>query len=159
MSSSILDDSVNASSSAPGFIIRDDQSNLILANTFNIGICSVYVAEASSLLMGIKAALALNIRKILIEGDNLLVINAVNRIWSPPWTVDHLIKQILVLLHQFDYWEIRHIFREANQAADWISNVGHLIESSMEIQDLSHSRLSLILQHDASGMLYSRNIS
>lgn len=51
----------------------------------------ILVAEAWSMREGIRAALALEIRNMCIEGDNLLVINSLQKTWKIPWEIDHLI--------------------------------------------------------------------
>ena len=45
---------------------------------------SILVAEAWGLREGIRGALFLGAKNITIEGDNLLVIQAIKRIWKVP---------------------------------------------------------------------------
>lgn len=48
--------------------------------TFNLDTTQIYMAEAMTLHKGLQDAIPLNIDNIYIEGDNLLVINAVKGI-------------------------------------------------------------------------------
>lgn len=91
----------------------------------------MHIAEATTLQQGILQARQLSLDKLQIEGDNQLVINFVNNVWTPPWRIAPLIQDIQALLSQFQDLNRLHIFREANQAADWIANVSHLVTSLM----------------------------
>ncbi|XP_021740114.1 uncharacterized protein LOC110706504 [Chenopodium quinoa] len=128
-----FDGSVLNKSATTGILIRDSSGAILGARAFNLGTTKVFITEAMAIHKGILLALEREIKNIIIEGDNLLVINSVNGIWSTPWQIDHIIQDICSLLSNFDNWSIRHIFREANQAADWIANVGHLVSDSMDI--------------------------
>ncbi|XP_056685682.1 uncharacterized protein [Spinacia oleracea] len=95
---------------------------------------------------GIQEAIRLGIQNLHIEGDNLLVINSLKGIWKVPWKLQNIIQDIKTLLHQFRNVHTQHVFREANRAADWIANVGHLIvepmcnpNSSPNLEDIVHS--------------------
>lgn len=94
---------------------------------------------------GIILALQHHIQHIIIEGDNLMVISSVTRIWDPPWQINHIIQDILTLLKDVSSWEIRHIYREANRAADWIANVGHLVDTQFSVEDCNNSTIRNVL--------------
>ncbi|XP_021836027.1 uncharacterized protein [Spinacia oleracea] len=113
-----FDGSCKSSSAAAGIIIRDNIGQPITAYTYNLGHSQAFMAEASDLHKGIQEAKRLNIRRLYIEGDNLLIINSVKGIWSTPWKLHNIINDIKSLLLTFDIWEIKHIFRETNRAAD-----------------------------------------
>lgn len=117
-----FDGSFKKSSASASFIIRDHRGQHLSASTSNLGNSQVYMEEAFALHKGIQEAVKLQIRRLYIEGDNLLVINAVKGVWSTPWKLDTIIKDINNLLSQhFDFWDLSHIYREANQGADWIA--------------------------------------
>ncbi|XP_021848762.2 uncharacterized protein [Spinacia oleracea] len=151
-----FDGSSKTSSAAAGIIIRNSSGNPVSACTFNLGHIQAFMAEAIALHKGLQEARRLNIAHIQIEGDNLLVINSVKGIWVPPWKIHNTIKDIKHLLDLFDTWEIKHIFREANSAADWIANVGHLIVGKMYIDPKTSHSLSSILCNDYSGVTLVR---
>lgn len=64
-----------------GFVIHDSHGDAILARGRPLGCnTSIVQAEAWALKDDILAALSLNISKIIIEGDNLVIINAVRKV-------------------------------------------------------------------------------
>lgn len=85
-------------------LFRDDKAQPIQAITFSLGHSDIYLAEAMALHQGLKAAIQNNFKKIIIEGDNLLVINSVLGSWNPPWKLDYLITDIRKLLNEFEDW-------------------------------------------------------
>ena len=114
---------------ATSIILRDSAVDLIKASPLNLGSSPVFIAEVMALHHGIILALRNSIQHIIFEGDNLMVINSVTEKWAPPWQIAHIIRDILTLLKDISTWEICHIYREAKRAADWIANVGHLIDN------------------------------
>ena len=88
-----------------------------------------------------------------------MVINSMKGLWSPPWQIAHIIQDVQQLLHSFSSSTIRHVYREANKAADWMANVGHLIESQFTIDDCTHSALNTILVNDRVGAPLVRRVS
>ncbi|XP_056690427.1 uncharacterized protein [Spinacia oleracea] len=114
------------------------------------------MAEALALHKGIQEAIKLNIKDIYIEGDNLLVINSLKGIWTPPWKLQNIIQDSRTLLQHFHSTHIKHIFREANRAADWIANVGHLIVEPLCIPPNSSPNLDNIVQSDSLGFTLVR---
>lgn len=99
------------------------------------------------------------IRSLHIEGDNLLVVNAVLGKCAISRQIDHLIRDIRVLLRSFSSWTLQHIYREANQVADWVANVGHLVDSSFVIASCPNSALHSILVNDILGPPLVRRVS
>ena len=154
-----FDGSVRGPSAAADIIIRDATGQLLTAAAFNLGVSSVVIAEATAFQQGLRIALQHNITHLQIEGDNLMVINSVKGLWSPPWQIAHLIWDIHALLSSFSSTTIRHIYREANKAADWVANVGHLVTSQFTIDDCTHSALHPILVNDQVGAPLVRRVS
>lgn len=58
-----------------------------------------------------------------------MVTNPVKDIWSPHWQIAHIIEDIQIIFCSFSSLAIRHVYRKANKAPDWIGNVGHLVDS------------------------------
>ena len=76
------------------------------------------------LLDAIKAALFCSLPQIIIEGDNLSVINAVLKIWKPPWVINSVLQDVWCELGNFNSVSFTHCFREANRAADFMAHQG-----------------------------------
>lgn len=79
-----FDGSVRHNSAAAGVIIRNSNGQPHKACAYNLGSTSSFVAEATALHLGIVLARDMGISNLHIEGDNLLVINAVLGTWSSP---------------------------------------------------------------------------
>lgn len=99
------------------------------------------------------------ISNIHIEGDNLLVINAIKGLWQPPWQIVHIIEDIRILLNSFSAHTIRHVYREGNKAADLIANVGHLVQNSFFLTNCNNSKYHDILVNDSFEIPLVRRVS
>ena len=62
-------------------------------------------------------------KKIWVEGDSLNIINCLNKISIPLWTISNIIYEAIHIINSFDTCVITHNFREANGTADWAANV------------------------------------
>jgi len=87
------------------------------------------VAEARALQDGVRAVVDSGFKRVLIEGDNSSVIQALQGRITVPWQIAGLIHDVSNYLSQLDHVSITHIFREANMAADWLSKAGHSLVS------------------------------
>ncbi|XP_019106858.1 uncharacterized protein LOC109135761 [Beta vulgaris subsp. vulgaris] len=139
-------------STSYGFVIRDSGGNLLLSGANAIADNnSILVAEAWGLREGIRGALYLGAHNVTIEGDNLSVIQAIKRIWKIPWSINILINDAAEDLKKFDNYNIQHVFREANYAADWMASHGHSTTNLcywFESPDIAFSK---IIRKDALG--------
>ena len=77
---------------------------------------SVIVAEATSMRDGISAALNAGFRKILVEGDNQIVINAIQKQMHTPWQIAPLLEDIRNMITRCESISFTHIYREGNMA-------------------------------------------
>jgi len=80
-------------------------------------------AEYSGLLLGLKEAFNLNIKKINIYGDSLLVINQITDKYKV--NSDNLIniyKEVKKYLSYFEIVNVKHIYRNENKFADKLAN-------------------------------------
>lgn len=80
-------------------------------------------AEYNGLLIGLEAAKDLNIKNLLIEGDSNLIVNQVAGKYKVKEAkmVQYNLKIKKILLNNFDFVAIRHIYREENTHADQIT--------------------------------------
>lgn len=80
-------------------------------------------AEYTGLLIGLKSAIDLGIKKLLIEGDSQLVIFQTEGKWKVKNEIlKNINNQIRDLLTYFDFIAIRHVYRNKNEYADKITN-------------------------------------
>ena len=74
---------------------------------------------------GLRLAVSLGIKWLLIYGDSLLVVQQVNKEWDiNKETMDDYVAEICKLENKFSGLEIHHIIRDNNVAADVLSKLG-----------------------------------
>lgn len=104
------------------FIIRDETGILKLCGDGALSSSeSILVVEARGLREGIRGALSLGVRKVII----LAVIQANKNIWKIPWTINAIVLDAGEDLKRFEEVQIQHIYREANDAAHWLAQRSH----------------------------------
>ncbi|GLJ48781.1 hypothetical protein SUGI_1028600 [Cryptomeria japonica] len=64
-----------------------------------------------------------NIRDIDIEEDLLIIINAVSSNKAISWKLQQWVASIREILADMDNFSTKHVYREANEAADFLSEV------------------------------------
>ena len=82
-------------------------------------------AEYSALIRGLQIALEMNVARINIFADSLLVVNQING----EYKVKHenmipLHANASGLLNEFEFWEVNYIPRDKNKVADKLSKAG-----------------------------------
>ena len=70
-----FDGSVCNNFGSAGVVIRDYTGNNVVSRAYNLGTSTPIIAEATALRNSLLLAIEHNIRKLFIEGDNLLIIN------------------------------------------------------------------------------------
>ena len=78
---------------------------------------------------GIQAALAAGYHHILVEGDNKIVIKAIQGHIHIPWQIQTLIRGISNMLPHQVHCLFQHTYREGNMAADWVAKFGCISRS------------------------------
>ena len=82
-------------------------------------------AKYEALLHGLRLAVSLGIKRLLIYGDSLLVVQQVNKEWDiNKDTMDAYIAEIRKLKNKFSRLEIHHVDRNNNMGADVLSKLG-----------------------------------
>ena len=82
-------------------------------------------AEYEALLHGLRLAVSLGIKRLLIYGDSLVVIQQVNKEWDiNKDTMDAYVEEIRKLENKFSDLEIHHVDRDNNVGADVLSKHG-----------------------------------
>lgn len=112
----------NPGRSGIGVIIFYHSSKIIKAVGKYIGYGTNNVAEFQALSFGLDLALSLNIKDIVIEGDSMLVFQAVASKKCLSWHLQYFLEHILLQLNGFSTFSISHCFREINVFADFLAN-------------------------------------
>jgi ribonuclease HI len=82
-------------------------------------------AKYEALLHGLRVAVSLGIKRLLIYGDSLLVVQQVNKEWDVNKdTMDAYVIEIRKLKNEFSRLEIHHLTRDNNVCADLLSKLG-----------------------------------
>ena len=89
-----------------------------MAGASNYGNTSVIMAESRALRDGLQAALQFGLLRLEIEGDNSVVIGALQKKSEVPWQIKNITQDIHTLIQQTKNVQLSHIYQEANMAAD-----------------------------------------
>jgi ribonuclease HI len=82
-------------------------------------------AEYETLLHGLRLAISLGIKRLLVYGDSLLVVQQVNKEWNcNKETMDAYVQEVRKLENKFSGLEVHHMLREHNVGADTLSKLG-----------------------------------
>ena len=117
------------SGASAGFVIRSWTGRMLLAGARFLEQAPILVAEATAVRDGLIAALEAGYRCIAVEGDNQVVISAIQARIKPPWQIATIIEDIRNLSKGCEDISFKHIYREGNMAADWIAKYGSSIGS------------------------------
>jgi ribonuclease HI len=83
--------------------------------------------EYKALLHGICLAISLGIKRLLVYGDSLLVVQQVNKEWDcNKEIVDAYVQEVRKLEKKFSGLEVHHVIREHNVGADILSKLGSI---------------------------------
>jgi ribonuclease HI len=82
-------------------------------------------AENKAILHGLHLAVSLGIKRLLVYGDSLLVVQQVNKEWDVNKdTMDAYIAEICKLENKFSGLEIHHVICDNNVGGDVLSKLG-----------------------------------
>jgi ribonuclease HI len=97
-------------------------------------------AEYEALLHGLLLAISLGIKRLLVYGDSLLVVQQVNKEWDcNKETMDAYVQEVRKLESKFSGLEVHHVLREHNVGADTLSKLGSTraqVPSGVFVQEL-----------------------
>ena len=81
-------------SAAGGYIIHDLKGNLLRASSSYYNCSSIIVAEARALRDDVKEAYEAGYKKLIIEGDNMVIIRALLGTASTSWQIINILKDV-----------------------------------------------------------------
>jgi len=113
-----FDGTKSIASAAAGFVLRSWQGGFIQAGARFLEHASILVAEATAMRDGIRIALQAGFRQMEVEGDNRIVLQAVQKQIPVPWQIAPIIEDIWNMLSSCEIISFKHIYREGNMAAD-----------------------------------------
>jgi ribonuclease HI len=82
-------------------------------------------AEYQGLIMGLNAALNLNIKNLAVYGDSKLVINQLNGTFQvKAGNLIECYNNAAIIKHKLNYITFKHVYRTENKRADKLANLG-----------------------------------
>jgi ribonuclease HI len=93
--------------------------------TENLGIQNAFYAELVGAMKAIELAVAHDWHNLWLETDSKLVVLAFKNASIVPWQLSNRWSNCLVLTSRMNF-VVSHIFREGNQSADALANLGLL---------------------------------
>lgn len=120
-----VDGSRNATgASGAGGVLRNWSGDWIQGFSHHIGIGEVLHAEVWGICIGIKMAVDLQIKKLIIESDSALAVALLNSTDYELHPLATIINNCHGLMKFFDYCVIQHAYRERNTVADMLAKDG-----------------------------------
>lgn len=126
----------NLGNSAYGFYPRDDRGVLLYGQADAAGIKTNLQAKIKTVTKAVTYCKTYKIRGITIETDSIVVMKMIKKEWQIPWHVGEQIQHIQYIMQEMEI-QIRHVFREANQLADALTNEACEQQSRLIIQAAS----------------------
>ncbi|KAH0665136.1 hypothetical protein KY290_027423 [Solanum tuberosum] len=108
--------------SAWAFCIRNDEGNLIHAESFGLRITSVLMSEAMALRRGLEYCIMHHYLPVILETDSLMLQKILNGIWEVSWSSRVEVKRINGMRINVDA-RVEHILREGNIFVQYISSI------------------------------------
>ncbi|XP_059066396.1 uncharacterized protein LOC131857710 [Cryptomeria japonica] len=127
-----------------GGIIRDNLGNLVLAYARNFGSALSNMAEALALFWGLKLALAIDAKRLIIEGDSKMIIEVTKGLSRISWMINNILKDIWSMIVWLEEFHIQHIYREGNSVADSLVGAGLEMKAKSERNTGFNVRLPIL---------------
>ncbi|GLJ48996.1 hypothetical protein SUGI_1033710 [Cryptomeria japonica] len=105
-------------------VIRNGAGELVLGSYGSLGMATNNEAEIQALLEGLNLCVSNYLSKIIIEGDSLVIIHGIIKKGFRSRNLNKWVPFISRLLNDISHYEIIHTYREANQVADCVTNLG-----------------------------------
>ncbi|CAN1195923.1 Putative ribonuclease H protein At1g65750 [Linum perenne] len=154
------DGAVNQESgkAAAGGLVRNSNGQCLGAFAMNIGYCSITRAELRGAIQGLRLAWDVGVRRVELQVDSMTVVQLI----EPPNDPMHLhameVRDIRELLSRD--WEVRvkHVYREANHAADHLAGSGFAFPLGIHSISPTDTNLVYFLRYDCFGISETRSI-
>jgi hypothetical protein len=100
-----------------GGAIRDSDGRVVLAFAEPTEHSTVGIVEARAMARGLCLALGLNLQRVVVEGDDLVLVRLLRSEDTQTRIPVALQEEIHELLRCFEGCDVRHVYREGNQVA------------------------------------------
>jgi hypothetical protein len=117
-----FDVAIRPSFAVAAAILRDHSGNFLAVNSLKLPVVDANKGEALAALLAVRIASSFGCSSIIIEGDSLLTVLAIQK---PhlflSWNTDAIISDITEVLDSFSSWEVFKISRCANMCAHYVA--------------------------------------
>lgn len=107
-----------------GFILRDHKGQWLAQRAKPLGHTTNNLAELEAVKEGLTLCNRINIRKLIIEGDSQIILNALRKRTTPNWRINSSLEEAIKKIDNIEEVIIQHIYREGNTEADKLANEG-----------------------------------
>ena len=135
--------------SGSGVVIRNEEGQIMgaMSKRWDLPLGALEI-EAMAVEDGVQFAWDLGLKRIIIESDSQIVVNAICDQSVVPSSIQHVIEGIGVNLRCFDAWMVSHVCRESNSAAHILArNAKFVIDRVIWVED-TPPIVSAQVQHD-----------
>ncbi|KAF8400370.1 hypothetical protein HHK36_013668 [Tetracentron sinense] len=150
------DVSLRENAAGLGGILRDHRGELCVAFAEGCGRDDIDALELRALIQGLQMAKGFGASKLWVYADSKWVVDCLIGLITPPWRWSAELWVAKELVNDFVDCNIRHVWREANRAADSLARLP--VDTSRA--DFPPLCLPLVLQsilcEDRDGKLYTR---
>ncbi|CAN1179214.1 Putative ribonuclease H protein At1g65750 [Linum perenne] len=143
---------------AAGGIVRSSDGRALGAFVANLGSCSITRAELRGAILGLELAWSLNYREVELQLDSRAVVALLSQTDNPTHQHGLEILAFQELCRRNWVVTVRHVYREANKAADFLANSGHDFPLGTHPFPIFDCNLSYFLRHDVLGIPTPRHI-
>ncbi|XP_039803633.1 uncharacterized protein LOC120667670 [Panicum virgatum] len=100
-----------------GGAIRDSAGRVVLAFAEPTKHSTVGIVEARAMIRGLRLALGLGLRRVVVEGDDLVLVQLLRGEETQTRIPVAMHAEIVGLLRRFPGCDVRHVYREGNTVA------------------------------------------
>ncbi|KAF5475513.1 hypothetical protein F2P56_007313 [Juglans regia] len=119
--------------SGVGAVLRDDKGSMIMAmSRLEEGILLVEDVEAIAALRALQFISHLGISHLILEGDSLIVVEAIQSTSIVEFSYSPTIREIKLLLSQFQSYDILHVGRQGNGIAHKMARHARVVENTLQ---------------------------
>ncbi|XP_070048893.1 uncharacterized protein [Nicotiana tomentosiformis] len=122
----------NSERSSIGFVVRDEEGDVIYVLGKEIPHATNNEAEALAIVDALKYCVEQGFTQIILQNDSMLMKNVLKGKWVTPWNISEYMEESRNIMEGFNV-RISHIVREGNNLVD------HLANYALDIGDIEAS--------------------
>ncbi|XP_039840862.1 uncharacterized protein LOC120700683 [Panicum virgatum] len=108
-----------------GGAIRDSAGRVVLAFAEPTEHSTVGIVEARAMIRGLRLALGLGVRRVVVEGDDLVLVQLLRGEETQTRIPAAMQEEIVGLLLRFAGCDVRHVYREGNTVAHTLCRLAY----------------------------------